>query len=115
MNQQDRVRLTRLYSVLSAVPFPASGDQTTTRSGLGGYTMDMREMTPAVTKVMIGMCCASLANPEIVVEEDYKDPDRLLTAIEQWIAVRGKAGWQGVPPEIMTFYERLRSEQTDRE
>lgn len=105
MNQKDRERITRLYSIIENIPFPASGSKSTTISGIAGYTQDMREMTPAIIRVLSGMCYESLNNPEFVVDEDYKDPDRMLLAMETWIKRRNQDQWEGRAPELMQFYK----------
>ncbi|MFH1634592.1 MAG: hypothetical protein ABIG63_11380 [Chloroflexota bacterium] len=56
MNQRDRKRLVRLRELLTVVPFPKSGGWGGTASidGFAAYQNDMRNLLPAVGKILDG-------------------------------------------------------------
>src|SRR5882672_8293151 len=104
MNREDRKRIDRLYDLIAAVPFPASGSKSTTIAGLSSYAEDMRQFTPAIQNVLFGMMNLDCKNKELIEDEDYNNPDEMLTAIEKWIDLRKNQQWQGAPADIIKFY-----------
>jgi hypothetical protein len=105
MNKKERSRIDRLYDVIEKVPLPISGTRSTTIASISGYTEDMREFMPAVKAVLMGIMAIDSRNEELVEDEDYKNPDELLTAIEKWIAVRNAEDWRTSVLSIMSFYK----------
>jgi hypothetical protein len=92
VNKSDRNLLYRLQQVLEAVPFSASGTATSTGVGAIMFEQDMRALRPYIRKVLEGMVLEGNASLEEGV--DYDNPEKLLTAIEQWIVKRKLEGWQ---------------------
>jgi hypothetical protein len=106
MQKKERQRIGRLYDLIDAVPFPASGTKSTTIAGLGGYAEDMRQFTPAIKAVLLGIMALDCGNKELIEDEDYKNPDEMLTAMELWVNLRSSQQWQGQPVDIASFYKR---------
>lgn len=105
MNQKDRNRMAELYSIHNAVPFPASGASTTSIAGLSGYTEDMREIHPWITRLITGISLDG--NRHLTKHVDYYDPDIVIAAIKEWIEERKADRWQNEFASIDRIYKRL--------
>jgi hypothetical protein len=110
MKRAQRQRIDRLYNLIERVPFPASGTKTTAIAGLSGYAEDMRQFIPAIREVLFAMMAIDCGNPELIEDEDYKNPDEMLAAIEAWVALRASQQWAGQPREIKQFYKHAQGE-----
>ena len=94
MNSLDRQRISKIYEFLNAVPFPkdGSGSDMATMSGFVAYQKDMRVILPAISKMVYGMLLEGVEG--LVCGDDYDDPDKMLEAIELWLADRKADHWK---------------------
>jgi hypothetical protein len=102
VNNSDRKLLIRLQLVLESVPFSQGG--TATRTGYGAimFEQDMRALRPAIRKVIEGMIYEN--NPCYEEGVDYDNPEKLLTAIEQWAKAREADGWQNSDASSLEYF-----------
>lgn len=90
--KKSRQRLVALYELSGAVPFPASGSQSTTIAGMSSYVEDMRYFQPRFNNIMM-----SLLEEEAGIAQDdmtFGDPDTLIVALKMWIDQRVQEGWE---------------------
>lgn len=106
MNQKDKERLNRLYRIINAVPFSASGSKSQSVAGLAGYEQDMRAFLPAIKETIKGIAADGYEWEE---GYDYQDPDLMLDALEAWIEKRKLEQWQGATEhDFRCFYVAFR-------
>ena len=103
MNDIDRKRLTRLESILDAVPFSSSGMATSTGYGAVMYEQDMRALRPYIRKIINGMVLEG--NPYFEEGFDYDNPDKLLDKVEKWTEKRKLDGWQNASEYSLEYFE----------
>jgi hypothetical protein len=110
MNQENRKRLWRLKQLITAIPYPHDGGSKSSVSiaGLAGYQSDMRNLLPALARVIEGITYSGI--DELEEGEDYEDPDELMADIEAWIEKRKCEDWTSVP----TYdFENFRKRETN--
>ena len=101
----------RLYQIIDAVPFPASGTKSSTAQGMMLYWQDMISFVPALKAVLYGMACEGYDQKyEWQKGDDYDDPDILLDAIEDWIEMRKREGWGDHPYSFDQFWKDAKAE-----
>lgn len=97
MNATDRQRLARLYSLVDAVPFPASGTATTTAAGLSAYAQDMRYFRPRFKQVLLDMLYEDAAKHSDLSEgKDFDNVEDQIVELEKWVERKQAAGWERI-------------------
>jgi len=83
MNNADKRRLARLQKIITAVPFGEQFRSSTPTVGAFQYQSDMRQLRPAVNRVL-----------EYILNDETEQADRGLDVIEKWIACRRSESWE---------------------
>jgi Flp pilus assembly CpaE family ATPase len=110
---KHRSRLVRVYSILGAVPFPQGGSHTATIASHTGYTEDMRQVLPVVQEVLLGMMATQRGNAALREDEDYRNPDALLDALEAWVRLRQGQQWASSSFPVSPLYFYKKNEESD--
>jgi hypothetical protein len=81
----------RIHHLITSVPLPASGTQSTTIMALSAYAQDMRYMMPRIDKLFVeAFACECRDAPDWAQEELENN----ITECEQWVEQRKCENWR---------------------
>ena len=110
MTSKERERLSRLFVLIDAVPFPhdGSGTKSASAQGMVDFQADMRDFRAAYHEAFYAVMLDG--QPETYVWEDFDHPDLLIAALEAWVEARKHKNWERPTLSWRHFYEEYRAE-----
>lgn len=90
LTRKQLKELARIYQLVSAVPLPASGSQSTTIKAIASYANDMAIFTPMLKRLVSAFMDENCG----VNEEPMFSVDECLEEINEWLEKRRSQDWQ---------------------
>lgn len=79
-----------IYDLVSAVPLPADGSQSTTIKAIATYAADMKRFRPMLKRLVSALMDANCG----AEMEGFDTFDEVLAEINDWLEQRTKDNWQ---------------------